>query len=273
MLCWDKWDDPKIWQALRSVGVSEIELVPTKVWPGWNGFSAANASEVRKRIENEGFTIPSAQSLAFGIQDAAIFSSDVDGGATGTLARQRRENLLRHLEQVLSVGETLGVKFYVFGSPGLRLRINLSSDVVNEISQEFFKTLGDMAAAKNGVIALEANAVGYGCDWLTNTTELESFVDGLNHPSIGLHLDIGNMKMMNEDLQVRLDRLLSKSVHFHLSAPMMAPVTKSEVLEIRELLSKTKNRPRRISLEQKYINDEKVFDSLTAMASVSEWEF
>lgn len=262
MLAWQNWDDPVAWRTLLDNGVNEIELVPTKIWPNWENFEVSSARRFATQLGDAGFRIPSAQSLAFGLHNVGTFNSDAPGGAFGQAARDARERFLTHLERVFSICAEFGNLRYVFGSPGLRKRGPLSQEHTNEIASDFFRRCGDSAARYGGVIALESNATAYGCDWLTTTTELAQFVEKLAHPSVRIHLDIGNMQMMSEDIPRRLAEVGRLSTHLHLSAPHMAPITRVTVEQFVEDLRAAGFSPSRVSLEQKFRSQEEFETSL-----------
>jgi D-psicose/D-tagatose/L-ribulose 3-epimerase len=85
------------------------------------------------------------------------------------------------------------------------------------IAIDFFRELGDTAAAADTQVVLEANPVEYGADFLTNTADALRLVRDIDHPGIALHIDTACMHMAGEQPEVIMKEAGPLFRHFHVS--------------------------------------------------------
>lgn len=203
------WADPfdkSVLKILSQAGIQGIEVAPTKFFPGWAGINAASLKEVRKKLEDQGFLIPSMQSLFFGVSGLeSVFKSETQ--------------ILQHLELVSDVGAALGAKVLVFGSPKLRLKHGTEQDLL-----EIFRKAGDICRKKGVTLGLEANPVEYGGEFWFDNVEVQNFVKELSHPAIAFHFDSGALAMTNYTITEH-----PAPVHFHLSAPKLVRLDQGQL--------------------------------------------
>lgn len=146
------------------------------------------------------------QSLYFGVQGASLVKDS-----------SSFEKLLDHHAQLLTLAESARIPYLIFGSPGSRSgRLASTSDL--EIHSRIVR-LADMAAAKNIKICFEVNSPKFGCEFLSNNEALFELLDDLNHPGLGLHLDVGQIQEEGLDAVYLVNKHKSKLNHLHLSAP------------------------------------------------------
>lgn len=159
-LAWSPSESAKFRSFLRSKGILEEEIVPSK--RNWDIQEYTHAY--------------SAQSLLYGV-DIQIF--------------QEPERFLDILRKRLSILQKAGVRVVVFGSP--KQRIYSGEDAVG-----LFRQVGDLCIDFGIDFCVENNARQYGGNWLNTLQGTVEFVETVNHPRIFVNLDIGSMIMENE---------------------------------------------------------------------------
>jgi sugar phosphate isomerase/epimerase len=104
-----------------------------------------------------------------------------------------------HLKRVVGVASKHGVSILVFGCPRNR-RVLSETEDPDAVFVEFFQELGDHCTELGVIICIELNAKDYGCNYLNTIEEVGKIVSKINHPSIRMMLDIGNIIMENDDI-------------------------------------------------------------------------
>jgi sugar phosphate isomerase/epimerase len=120
----------------------------------------------------------------------------------------------------------VGIPNLVFGSPGQRrIPEGMAEPEARAQAAETFRRLGDRAKAAGTVIAMEANPIAYGANFLTTLEEAESFVAQVDHPAVTLILDLGAMRLNGafDTLPARAGALAPRLTHVHVSEPHLAP--------------------------------------------------
>jgi len=130
-----------------------------------------------------------------------------------------RERMLNYLGHVCRVAQGLGVRFLVFGSPRNRDREGLDDRETLDIAREFFRSLGDIAAARDTLICLEPNPPAYGSNFMTDAATTADVVRIVDHPAIRMQLDIGALTMNGEDATDVLASGADLVAHIHASEP------------------------------------------------------
>ena len=212
-IAWDISEDDVYLGLLKEYGISNIEIAPTKFWPNPTETSELDAKNLRDKYLKKGFNLVAMQSLLFGKPELSIFGSN-----------EVTENTLNYLKKIVQLASWLEINPLVFGSPKNRLKKDLSLMDATRRATDFFKVLGDYAHGMNVCVCIEANAKAYGCDFINTSNEAINLVQNTNSAGFGLHLDIGNMILENENLQEQLTSLLPLAKHFHLSAPNLKPI-------------------------------------------------
>ena len=105
-IAWNQEEDAQITDLLRKLRVQGIEIAPTRIWPSWNGASAATAAPVAEEFKSAGFSIPALQAILFDKPELKVLGS-----------KESQSALLKHLALVADLAEVLGAKTLVFGSP------------------------------------------------------------------------------------------------------------------------------------------------------------
>lgn len=215
-IAWDTKDDDKVLSYMSSKNITGLEIAPTKII----------AEKPYENIEEAGLIldkmcyiyklkIASMQSIWFGRQERMFFTE------------QERKILLDYTKKSILFAEKIGCKNIVFGCPKNRI-INSKLDI--EIAMQFFSELGDYAQAHNTVLAIEANPVIYGTNFLNTTSEVLEFVCGINNSGIRINLDLGTIICNDESLEI-VQRAIPYVNHIHISEPNLKPIEKRKLHE------------------------------------------
>ena len=193
---------------LHAHGAMGIELLPTALWGDWASALAAGPADLPAPLQD--FARPAMQSLLFNMPDHLLFQDEA-----------AEERMIAHLQHVIALAERLHVRVLVFGSPRQRLRGSLSMPAAMARFGSFATRLAPVAAAAGVKLALEANPVAYGCDFVTGTAELLDVFEALDQPGLGLHFDTGTAILNGEDLAGLIRRAGPRLDHFHISQPQL----------------------------------------------------
>ena len=164
-----------------------------------------------------GLDICSMQSLHFGVSNAVLFEDEA--------ARRR---LFDTTVDAMGLAQRLGIGNLVFGSPKNRVIPNDMSPVQAEaIWTAFFRALGDEAAARGTVLALETNPTIYDTNFMTTLGVTTEVIRKIDHPAIRLNLDLGAVISTGEIESVDdwIEDVLPLTNHVHLSVPWLNPLS------------------------------------------------
>lgn len=212
-LAWNSREDVEVARRLQSIGVSGVEIAPTKVWSNPVAISDMEITDYRQLWATFGIEIVAIQSLLFGHPELRMFgTADV------------RAQTLDFLIGMTRLAGKLGAKAMVFGSPGNRLRGDLSVTEASRIAVPFFRTLAAEAAANGVVCCIEANPARYRADWILTTREAFELVESVGHEGFGLNVDTGGMTLSGEEPTEALVHCAEAIRHFHISEPDLAPI-------------------------------------------------
>lgn len=217
-IAWRIDDRLKAYALLERHGFTGLEIAPALFF-----HSAADpyipdqeqADAALAEVDGAGLRIISMQSLLFGVNGAALFGSSDE---------QLRFDVA--MRRAISLAGRFGIPNLVFGSPRQRnVPEAMSPEQADEIAIAAFQALGDAAQAARTAIAIEPNPAAYGANFLTRTEEALSFVAKVNHPAIGLNLDVGAL-LMNDEIS-KLESLVAAAAgriaHVHISQPQLEP--------------------------------------------------
>lgn len=214
-IAWTAENDASVYQTLRSLGFTGLEIAPTRIFPNepYAVEHYANAMMFQQKIEREyGLHVVSMQSIWYGRQEKLF----------GSL--EERESLMEYTKRAIEFAEVLQCPNLVFGSPKNRVRGTADT----QIAYEFFHALGDYAAAHGTVLAIEPNPVIYETDFLTHTDEAISFVEQINSKGLAVNLDVGTMVANGEPVELLMGKI--KWIHHvHISEPFLHPIKEREV--------------------------------------------
>lgn len=216
-IAWPVEHDPEVLDVLVELGVTGIEVAPTKIWSEPLKAHSKQIDQYRYFWEDRGVSIIAAQSLLYGHPELTVF---------GEAETQR--STFDYLERITSVCAQLGCQTLVFGSPRNRqIGSRLESDVWPE-AVDFFGRLGEMADGLGTTIGIEANPVEYGADFITSASQAARLVSDVNHRGLRLHLDSACMHLAGDDPALIRDNA-SLLAHFHIAEPQLALISNNLV--------------------------------------------
>lgn len=208
-IAWTNEEESDIALKLQNLGIKKIEIAPTKIWKDPTNIEPEDAKKYRDWWANYDIEVVAFQSMLFARPDLKIFDKDV------------RDETLIYLSRFIKLAGIMGAKRLVFGSPKNRQRMDLDLESANEIAGSFFQELGEVATDNDTMLCIEPNAPQYGCDFIINASEGDSFVRQLQSNGIGLHLDTGCMALAQDDMASSIKKSSDILEHFHVSAPML----------------------------------------------------
>ena len=212
-IAWAADEQDAILAALPELGVTGIEIAPTMVWPNWDGATPAAALALRDALAGQGFAIPALQSILFARPDLHVF-----GDAAS------RDALVSHIARVAALAGALGAGVMVFGSPRNRLRGDIAPEQAMDQAVPLFRALAEACRNEGTALGIEANPPQYGGDFLLRWTEAAELVARVDHPGVVLHLDTACTALAGDDPVEAAAACAARLGHFHVSAPMLAPV-------------------------------------------------
>jgi sugar phosphate isomerase/epimerase len=209
--------------VLAERGVRGLEIAPGLLFSGAADPFAPDPVLAEARLAEiaaHGLQLVSMQSLLFGVEGAALFGGPED------LARFETG-----MTRAIDLAARLAIPNLVFGSPKQRvIPEGMTPAAAQERAAAVFTKLGNRAAAAGAVIAMEANPVQYGTNFLTRAEEVITFVRALDHPGVCMIMDIGAMHL-NEAFD-RTARVIAEAApllsHVHISEPFLAPAPAHE---------------------------------------------
>ena len=211
-LAWPRAEDEAVADLFVALGVTGIEVAPTKVWPNPLTASQDEIDAYRTFWNDRGIQIVAAQALLFGRPDLTLFeSADV------------RSQTICYLSDLISRCTRLGAGRLVFGSPKNRRVGATPPPEVRRIAVDVFRQLGDVAAKAGVCVVLEANPPEYGADFITRAADAIELVDLVNHPGFQLHLDTGCMTLAADPITTTISVGFPSLRHFHISEPNLDP--------------------------------------------------
>lgn len=213
-IAWDIAQDEEVRDLLTRMGVSAIEIAPTKIWPDIESVKTGDVRQYREFWNSRTIDIVAMQSLLFGKPELTLFDSE-----------QQRAGLGSYLRKVIDLAAALGVTRLVFGSPKNRLVPgDMIKEKADEIAAVFFSEMAEYCKPYGIYFGLEANPEQYGANYITNNDQALTLVQKVNHPNFRLHLDTGIMIMNKESVESTVQKVLPFTEHVHISEPQLDPI-------------------------------------------------
>ena len=207
-IAWSAPEDSQVYAIMKRFGVSGLETAPTRLFPDSPyDKSSDDIEKAKKDIISYGLTPVAMQSLHFGAGSMAMFE-----GA------ESRKALLDYTKKAVLFAENLGAKILVFGSPKLR-NIN-DIDKEYDIALDFFRELGEYAAAHGRCVCIEANPKEYNTNFINTTADAHKLVRDVGSAGFSLHVDTSTMIINGEDLGI-IGRIVDEIKHVHISTPYL----------------------------------------------------
>ncbi len=252
---WEAKDDALVYDKLRAIGFSGIEIAPTRLVharPYEAGNRQLAESMVGEIRQTWGLEVCSMQSVWYGLTEQ-IFGSEAE-----------RAFLLQYTRSAIDYAAAVGVPHIVFGCPKNRI---IQSSEQRPIGVRFFAECADYAGEKGVVIGLEANPTIYGTNFLNSTPEALQFVREVDSPSLRLNLDVGTIIANQESLE-SVAFAIAFASHVQISEPLLARIERRpEHAELVSLLGEH-GYEGWISLEMRNLGVADLFESLDLMADL-----
>jgi sugar phosphate isomerase/epimerase len=212
-IAWTNEEEPQVAELLKRMGVSYIEVAPSKIWPSPRGVDAREVDAYTSFWHKYGIEIVAVQSVLFNRPDLKIFES-----------KSNCDETLSYLKEYIKLVGKLGAKVIVFGSPKNRQRKSLGKDEADLIAIPFFKSLGKESAMRGIKFCIEPNARDYSCDYITTARQGIELVESVDNEGFCLHLDIACMSLAGDNIKHSIRAASTLLEHFHISSPMLGQV-------------------------------------------------
>lgn len=216
-IAWSAENDAKVYAMMKKYGFSGLEIAPTRIFPNapYDDLKRAEKWQ-RKLYEQEGFDIPSMQSIWFGKQEK-IFGS-----------REERETLIDYTKQAIDFAASIKSRNLVFGCPKNRNVPEGKAAEIGEIAVNFFHELGEYALERGTAIGMEANPAIYNTNYINDTKSALDLIREVNSKGFLLNLDVGTMIQNQENVDELIEQVKFIN-HVHISEPGL------KMIEIRTL--------------------------------------
>jgi len=239
-LAWNESENDAIYNYIKENGFSGIEIAPKKIFSQFPDGIQEEIDTFRLQISTRyALEIASMQSIWFGCTEN-IFSS-----------KQERTYLLDYTKKIIKFAEKLFCKNIVFGCPRNRAYTGILD---YEIAFSFFYDLGCFAIEHNTVIALEANPLIYGTNFLNTTSDTIDFVKKVNCDGLKVNLDTGTIIQNNENITSYAGDF-SLISHVHISEPNLELIQKRQLHNMIADMLRQNVYNNYVSIEMKYSNN------------------
>lgn len=221
-IAWSAERDDQVYMLMKKYGFSGLEIAPTRVFPKapYDKWKEAKVWAGNLKREHN-FMVSSMQSIWFGCQEKLF----------GTA--KERQILGDYTKKAIDFAVAIACKNLVFGCPGNRV---IPEGADGQIGIAFFKEMGDYAASKGTVIALEANPPIYNTNYINDTMSALNLIEQVDSKGFLLNLDVGTM-IQNEETVGELCGKVGLVNHVHISEPELKPIKKRRVHEqLKEIL-------------------------------------
>ena len=215
-IAWDKEHDAEMYTFLKENGIQGLEMAPTRLFD--DPYDNLERSHLYARMLKNRYSleVSSMQSIWYRVSES-IFGS-----------QQEREKLLRYTRKAILFAESMGIGNMVFGCPkNRRIPEGMSEKEAEEIAVGFFRRLGDFAAEHNTVLAMEANPVIYGTNFLNGTRETCEFVKKVGSSGLKVNIDMRTM-IYNKENPHLVKTYKTLVNHIHISFPNLLPIEECE---------------------------------------------
>ena len=203
-IAWTSENDQLVYQHMQDAGFRGLEIAPTRWFPDKPYERIIEAKEYANNLKsNYNLSVCSIQSIWYGHSEK-IFGYE-----------EERAVLLDYTKKAIDFAKAVGAGNIVLGCPKNRC-VTENDDV--EIAVEFFRTLGNYAAEHGVVLAMEANPVIYGTNFLNKTQEAIEFINRVGSKGFKLNLDFGTIVYNEESVDELADQIALIN-HVHISEP------------------------------------------------------
>lgn len=237
-IAWSSEYDLEMYDFLKEHAYLGLEIAPTRILPDSPYQRLSEAKQFKSFLEtNYNLKISSIQSICFG-KNEPVFGSE-----------QERKIIFDYVKEAIDFASVISCNNVVFGSPKNRIIHENQWD----IALDFFRQLGDYAASKNTILAIEPNPTIYGTNFINTTPEAFDFVKQVNNKGLMVNLDFGTCLNNSESLSDMKDNLHLVN-HIHVSEPYLEEIQVRDThKEFSEMLQEMKY-DNFVSIEMKNLN-------------------
>lgn len=203
-IAWPAEKDQQVYEYMQKKGFQGLEIAPTRVFQDKPYNKKEEARSFAKEIkEKYGLEICSMQSIWHG-HNERIFGTN-----------EERQILLDYTKQAIDFAEAVGARNLVFGCPKNRC---VRENDNKSIAVEFFRELGNYASECGTVLAMEANPVIYGTNFINRTKAAVELIKEVGSKGFKLNLDFGTI-IYNEEKIEDIAAFVELINHVHISEP------------------------------------------------------
>lgn len=256
-IAWDSTHDNEVYSLMNKYGYRGLEIAPTRIVNTNEPYTVENTDKALKSLSKTGFEISSAQSILYG-KSEKLFGSD-----------EERDNLLEYLYKAINYAATVNCSNLVFGSPKNRIINDISKEY--GIAVEFFNKASMYAAEKNITIAIEANPVIYGTNFINDTFSAYKLIKDINNPYVKINYDIGTVIENNENID-DIEKYFDEINHIHISEPYLELIKKRDLHRRLFHILKLNDYKKYLSIEMKKQDNIKDIDNTLLYVSELYYE-
>lgn len=222
-IAWTNEEEKEVAGLLRDLGVTYIEIAPTKKWSDPTQAPDSEVEAYKAFWQSYGIEIVAFQSMLFTRPDLKIFEDAAN-----------RAETLKYLQDFTVLAGKMGARAMVFGSPKNRQRGDMPLEQTTEIARKFFDAIGNTAKQQDVHFCIEPNPGDYACDFVTSAQQGIELVREVDNAGFALHLDIAGMTLAGDDVAQSIKAAAPLLQHFHISSPFLEQVEDREDVLHRE---------------------------------------
>lgn len=239
-IAWSAKHDRQMTDYIKELGWSGLEIAPTRIFPNCPYNRLDEAGAWAAKLKDEGIEVSSMQSIWYGHTEK-IFSG-----------KKERTILIDYTRKAILFAEAIGCGNLVFGNPKNRDTEDMKKDL--PVAIDFFREIGDFAAAHHTVIALEPNPIIYNTRFMNRTEQAVEMAYKVNSKGIRVNVDLGAM-IYNEESIGYLKQIAEFINHIHISEPGLVPIVHRELHKELFTLLRWMNYDKYVSIEMGKQND------------------
>lgn len=212
-LAWTKSEDEQIFNAMRNLGVYDLEISPFRDVTTISELKKQFKGKITRLLNRYGIHVTALQSLMFGYPGVSLFKNE-----------SSRNELFEHLKGILEFSNQIGSKVVIFGSPKNKIRGSMSRIEALKIATKFFKQLAEQAKLYNIIFCIEPTPPIYGADFICNIQEAVDLIKAVGHESFKINLDVGASILNREKIEKIITNNIEYIGHVHISEPHLKAI-------------------------------------------------
>lgn len=239
-IAWSPGMDTEMYKYLKGEGFEGMEIAPTRIFPE-NPYEKLEEAKIfaGKLKGRYGLTVSSMQSIWFG-KSESIFGS-----------YEERKTLIEYTKKAIDFATLIECKNLVFGCPKNR---NIKDASQHTVAVAFFREIGEYAAEKGTVIAIEPNPPIYITNFINTTEQAFHVVKAVCCPGIKVNIDFGTIIENDESLNI-IEENIDLVNHVHISEPFLVQIVERQLhKKLKDILVETKY-DKFVSIEMKNLEN------------------